>query len=472
MNVVNDFAAVLGREHVTDDPARLARFGPQPWQAGLHTPALVVRPGNADELKSIIKLAAARGLPLVPRSSGFDPWGASVPSVPGSILIDLSRFDRVLAIDGPNKKVKVEPGVTWSTLQPALAQEGLMVCNPLLPHPAHSVVATALEREPILVPKSEYADVFMTAEMVLSDGEDFMTGTAAGKGMRGRNFPDGFIPGTRLFTGAQGTLGIVTAATLKAEWLPTLDKLFLLPFERLADLVEPLYALQRRMLGQECLVLDRTSLAALRGPTPADSAPFTILLCLSGFHRFGAEKVAAEEDALREIAGRLAFKVQEAPDGPALVKRLRSPAPQGPYWKWRARGASRELFFLCPLEEAPGLAGAVHDLAQVAGFPAGEIGFYLQPIERARVCHCEFNFPFDPADALQTALLGNLLPRLARLAFEGGALFSRPYGEWAGMVFGEAPDYLAAARLVKKALDPPGILNPGKLCLQEATHGN
>jgi FAD/FMN-containing dehydrogenase len=472
MDLEKSLSEITGPAQVIRESARLAFYGPLPWQQGLFAPALAVRPGSAEEVSAVVRLAAQNGIPVVPRSSGFDPLGASVPSVAGALTLDLSRLDHVLGIDGPNKKVKLEPGVSWEKIQPVLAREGLMVCNPLLPHPAHSAVTSALEREPILVPKSEYSDVFMTAEMVLSDGGEFMTGTAAGRGMRGRNFPDGFIPGTRLFTGAQGTLGIVTAATLKAEWLPVLDKLFLLPFERLADLVEPLYAIQRGMLGQECLVLNRALLSTLLGTTPRALPPYAILLCLSGFHRFPEEKIAAEEDALREIAGRLAFRVQDAPGGPALVEKLRGPASGGIYWKWHARGASQGIFFLCPVETAPDIVEALDFMAREAGFPVDETGLYLQPIERARACHCELNIPFDPSDAVAINLLRNLMPRLAGLAFKRGALFSRPYGDWAEMVFREAPDYLAATRLVKGALDPAGILNPDKLCLQEAAHGS
>jgi len=71
--------------------------------------------------------------------------------------------------------------------------------------------------------------------MVLASGDLFWTGTAMGKGMKGQNFPDALIPSTRLFLGAQGTLGIITWANLKAEFLPTMDKLFFLPFEQVND---------------------------------------------------------------------------------------------------------------------------------------------------------------------------------------------------------------------------------------------
>lgn len=226
MAIRDELAARVGDDYVLDDPETLAGYAADHSLVKGSLPSFVVRPGETAEIQAVLKYAGELSLPVTPRSSVIGFYGAALPTQ-GGIVLDLARLNHILEIDGRNKKVKLEPGVTWAQAQSELAKEGLMVAGPLLPHRDKSVLTTALEREPILIPKNEYSDVFLTAELALADGSMFLTGTAAGKGMKGRNFPDGLIPGTRIFLGAQGTLGVVTWANLKTEWLPSLENYWL-----------------------------------------------------------------------------------------------------------------------------------------------------------------------------------------------------------------------------------------------------
>ena len=80
--------------------------------------------------------------------------------------MDLTRMNKILEVDGGDRSVRVEPGVTWAQVQEELGKQGMMVCNPLLPHTLKPVLTSTMEREPILIPKSEYNETFLTAEMV------------------------------------------------------------------------------------------------------------------------------------------------------------------------------------------------------------------------------------------------------------------------------------------------------------------
>jgi len=262
MAIKEEVAGIVGAEYVVDNPETLEKYSRDYSLVQPRMPSYVVFPKNTEEIQGVVRYANEHLIPVTPRSSGVSFYGAGIPSQ-GGIILDLSRMNKILEVDGRNKKVKVEPGATWAQVQDELAKQGLMVCNPLLPHPSKSVLTSAMEREPILVPKSEYNEVFLTSEMVLASGDLFWTGTAMGKGMKGQNFPDALIPSTRLFLGAQGTLGIMTWANLKAEWLPTMDKVFFMPFEQIEDVAEPVYRIQRRMLGNECFILNGFNLAAI-----------------------------------------------------------------------------------------------------------------------------------------------------------------------------------------------------------------
>jgi len=476
MATKDELAGIVGAEYVADDAKTLEKYAGDSSFVQPRMPSYVVRPKNTEEIQGVVKYANEHLFPVVPRSSGVSFYGAGIPSQ-GGIILDLSRMNKILEVDGRNKKVKVEPGVTWAQAQAELAKQGLMVCNPLLPHPDKSVLTSALEREPILIPKSEYSEVFLTAEMVLASGDLFWTGTAMGKGMKGQNFPDALIPSTRLFLGAQGTLGIITWANLKAEWLPTRDKVFFIPFERIEDVAEPVYRIQRRMLGNECFVLNNFDLAAIlaeKWPGDFDNLrealpPWTVILCLSGLHRLPEEKIEYEEEALMEVASELHIGVQPTVGGipglgSTILKLLRQPWSGDGYWKSRYKGSCHDIFFHTTLDKVPEFTEAMNGVAAEYGYPTRDIGVYLQPIERARACFCQFGFHCNPEDEGEVNSVRNLFLEASEEAISMGGLFTTPYGPWADMVYSRAATYTEVMKVVKNAFDPNNILNPGKLC--------
>jgi len=180
MAIKEELVGIVGSEYVSDEPETLEKYARDYSFVQPRMPSYVVSPKNTEEIQGVAKYANENLIPITPRSSSISFYGAGIPSQ-GGIILDLARMNKILEIDGRNKKVKVEPGVTWAQVQDELEKQGLMVCNPLLPHPSKSVLTSAMEREPILIPKSEYSEVFLTCEMVLASGDLFWTGTAMGK---------------------------------------------------------------------------------------------------------------------------------------------------------------------------------------------------------------------------------------------------------------------------------------------------
>ncbi len=467
---------IVGAQYVVDDPETLKKYSEDFSFVQPRMPRYVVYPGSTEEVQGVVRYANECLIPVTPRSSGISFYGAGIPSQ-GGIILDLSRMNRILEIDVRNRKVKVEPGVTWAQVQQELEKHGLMVCNPLLPHPAKWVLTSAMEREPILIAKSEYSETLLTAELVLASGDLFWTGTAIAKGMKGQAFPDALIPGTRLFLGSQGTLAIMVWANIKAELLPTMDKLFFVPFERIEDVAEPIYRIQRRMLGNECFVLNSFNLAAIlaeKWPEEFDSLretlpPWTLVLCLSGLRRLPAGRIKYEEEALMKLASELHFEPRRTVGGiPALdrtvLKMLRKPWSGDGYWKFRYKGSCHDIFFHTTLDRVPEFIAVVNGVAARYGYPTKDIGVYLQPIERGRICFCQYGFHCDPDDAKDVGRVRKIYLEASELAMNMGGLFTTPYGPWADMVYSRAATYTATLKVVKNALDPNNILNPGKLC--------
>jgi len=470
MDIKERLTRIVGEVYVKDSPGELEAYSRDLSPTPPRRPNFVVSPGTAGEVAEVVRLAREHRMPVVPSSSEVHFTGGTVPAQ-GGIVLDLRRLDRILEVDTRNRRVRLEPGVTWPRLQEELEKYELMALMPLHPHPGKSVLTSLLEREPPLITKFEYAEPLLTMELVLGTGEVLRTGSACVPGYGERALSHGVQPEGpgldffKLVQGAQGTMGIVTWANIKAEYLPRVNKLFFYPGppERL---VEFTYRLLRRHIGHECLLLERLNLALLADVPEDGLPPWTGILVLSGGPRRPHEKVAYEEKALREIAEETGVELRESlpglPGPEEWLSLLRRPRKDGKeYWKLRRRGCCLELFFITVLERAPDFVGEVARLAAEFGFPGEDLSFYIQPLERGRACHFEADLYYGQerlpeARSFHRAAVGRLLNL--------GALFTRPYGPAAETVFSRAAAYTAALRKVKSILDPDNILNPGKLC--------
>ena len=169
--VKNDLVGIVGKENIRDDPATLEEYS-----GGLaqNTPAAVVRPANTDEVQRVVKWANENRTPLIPVSSGPPHFrGGTVPGVEGAVIVDLRRMNKIIRVDADNRVAIVEPGVTFGQLQSELAAHGLSAYMPLLPRSSKSVLASVLERDPILMPSVHFdsTDPMLCTEIVFGTGD-------------------------------------------------------------------------------------------------------------------------------------------------------------------------------------------------------------------------------------------------------------------------------------------------------------
>jgi hypothetical protein len=284
----------------------------------------------------------------------------------------------------------------------------------------------------------------------------------------------------RFVQGAQGTMGVVTWTNLKIMWGTTKDKVYFAPVYDLAYAQEFLYRLLPRRVGQEVVLLNRTDLATIIAEDfPADFErlraalpPWTLIIVISGLLRRPDEKIAYEEKLLKEIIRNEYTKltIDEAlPGFPGLGNKvlslLRNPWPADvPYWKNRWQGGSQSLFFIARPEKTQKFVDIVESVAPKFGYPVADIGSYIQPIEHNRACQVEFTFFYDEKNAAAKANIAALYKHAAKALMNEGALFTRPYGELAPMVYERAASYVMALKRVKKIFDPNNVMNPGNLC--------
>jgi FAD/FMN-containing dehydrogenase len=480
-------AALVSQENVVDDPEILESFSRDHSFTREMKPRLVIKPKNVAEVQKIVKWANQSNTPLVPVSSGPPRFhGDTVPGVSEAAIIDLSGMKNILEINRRNRLAIIEPGVTYSELQPALAKEGLRLSTSLLPRANKSVLTSLLEREPRLNARYQWSsmDPLRCVEIVWGDGNRLWSGSAGMDAMdlerqesQGKRPIDPAGPAQtdfyRFLAAGQGSMGIATWASVRCEVLPQLHKLFFVPANRLNDLLDFTYRILKFRYAEELFLMNNTNMANVLGNNfdqikafKEKLPPWLVLVGISGLEELPAERVKFQEKDIREIARQ--FGLELLPEiagvsGEQVYQLIGHPSRE-PYWKLGYRGGCQDFFFITTLDRTPQFAKTMSSAAESAGYPVSDIGVYIQPRHQGVNCHCEFNLPYRPDKPEDVTRARGLYARASDALMEQGAFFSRPYGIWANIAFKRDPKSAALLKNIKSVFDPKGIMNPGKLC--------
>jgi hypothetical protein len=486
--VTSGLEEIVGKDNVLNNRDILKEYCGGLTSVPGKMPAGVVKPANTEELQGVVRWANENKVPLVPVSSGAPHFrGGTIPNTEGAVIVDLRRMNKIIRVNASNRVAIVEPGVTFSELQSELAKFGLCTYIPLCPRGSKSVIASVLDRDPILMPGVHFdsTDPMLCTEIVFGTGDKMRTGEAAGPDTLEQQWEIGkaqispFGPTQmdpqRLVSGAQGTIGIVTWMSLKCRFLSELSRAFLIPSTSLEPLIELGYYLTRIRFSGNIFILNGCNLACLMRYTPREIASmrdslsaWVMFVSCEGYGPMPEEKVQYLEADLRELAGSYSLDLCTDISGvnaEEFSHLLPLPSPE-PYWKLGLKGAFNDIFFLTTLGKTPEFAGVLSELAQQQGFPVGNIGAYIQPVVQGTSCHCEFNLYYNPENQAESALTAKLADEAASRMEEKGAFFSRPYSGWVDVAYRRASDTVKMQKKVKDIFDPNWILNPGKLCFK------
>ena len=481
----SDLEKIVGKENIVDDKNTLKKYSHDQSLSSPRMPDCAVFVENATQIQDIVKLANETVTPLIPYSSGQNLHGATIPDQ-GGIMIDMSKMKAISNLDQDNWHVQIEPGVTFEELQDYLEKQGFRAMIPFGAPTKRSALTSYLERDPVLAAANFETGntLIMDTEVVLASGEIFRTGNWASGGDPGS--PAGPIRNRiyRMFTAAQGTMGIMTKMIVQIEPLQKKRKIFFIPFNSLSEAVEPIRRIQRKEIGNECLLLNKFNLAVILTDSwnipdtfPAEPVAteefeeiqkvlpaYTMIICLNGHPRRPEEKIAYESEALKEICDDMNIELLESlPNVPGaeniMLKEINRPFKI--LKKFNYKGSVQNLCFKAPLNKITELEEKLNTLATKNNYPIFDIGVYLLPMERARAIHCEFDLHVNAAD---TKEIEPLWLKASSELINNGAYFDRPYGPWADMMYSRAANYTIMLRKLKKETDPNNILNPGKLC--------
>jgi glycolate oxidase len=421
-------------------------------------PDWVARPLSVIEVSRILRLCHQHGIPVTPRGAGTGLAGGAVP-VEGGIVLDMSGMNRILEIDIPNLQVIVEPGVIHEKLNLALKRYGFF----FPPDPGSSKMCTIggmISNNSSGMRSVKYGttrNYVLDLEVVLANGRIIRTGSRTLKSSAGYDL-------TRLMVGSEGTLGIITRAGLKIAPLPRARQLLIALFEdarAAGSAVTKVFA--SGITPSACEILDRTSLQVLKRVDAGLALPDAGDVIL--FEADGSE--ASAKESIRQIAEvcrptALELKVasgQEEMDSIWAARRLVGAAVS-------RLDPSRSRVYMgedvgVPLRQIPELIKRVERISQESGIPAMKYGH----IGDGNLHVALF---IDVMDQEQWERLQGAADQIHKAAMELGGTVSSEHGiglaraQYMEEQLGEALMFMKA---IKKALDPKGILNPGKMAL-------
>lgn len=447
-------------------------------------PSHIVRPANVDRLQELLRLANQSGLNLTVVSSTGRHSRGGFAAQKDHALIDLSPWKRIPWVNRRNRVCLIEPGVTYGELLGALHPLGMTAPMPLSPRSGKSVIASVMDREPATWPNRQWdiSDPVASTEVIFGSGDLFRTGAAGGPGTLEQQRASGGAQKSplgpsqtdfhRVVQGSQGTMGIVTWITLRAELKPSVEQPFLLGVSSFSELLPFVYEVQKQWLGEHFFILNRTAAAMLM--TAQNTGDFKSMLnslphyiCLqniAGFERMPRKRVDYQRQDISSIARK--HRLNLTPSlGKVTAKAVLETAtrPCGEIdWRQRLKGHCLSVFFLTTLDRAPQLVDVFMDAAGSQGIEKESIGLYVQPVVQNHACHVELLCPFDPGTAGDCEIMRKLEKEsVARLA-ANGAFFSRPYGSAGDIVFQQNPMSYEVLRKIKGVFDPNGVLNNGK----------
>ncbi|QTA93142.1 FAD-linked oxidase [Desulfonema magnum] len=422
--------------------------------ASAYLPDAVVFPQNAKQISEILKLANEERFAVIPRGAGSGMTGGSVAVRRGVVLV-MTRLNRILNIDKNNLIAFAEPGVVTGHFHKAVEQQGLFYP----PDPASSEFSTLggnvaeCAGGPRAVKYGVTRDYVLGLEAVLPTGEIIRTGVRTAKGVVGYDL-------TRILTGSEGTLGVITRMTLRLLPLPETIKTITAFFDKIDAAAETVSEIIRhRIIPRTIEFMDNASIRCAENylniglPTEPEAL---LLIEVDGTEAETASAVNALELLCLSL-------------GAARVETAKTKADAANLWKAR-RAVSPALFqygphkinedIVVPRSNIPDMVRKISELRD-------KTGLFIASFGHAGDGNIHFNIMLDKKNKTELEKADAAVDALFDYTLELGGTISGEHGvgitksPYISREIGSAELHLM--KKIKVVFDPGGILNPGKI---------
>ena len=450
--LIDDLAAAGAGDLVTDPDvlASYERDQAAPALVPAGSPAAVVRPRTTHEVQQAVRTAALHGIPVVPRGAGSGLSGGA-NAIDGCLVVSLERMTDLVELDGPSMLATVQPGLVNAQLREAAGREGLFYA----PDPASWEFSTiggniATNAGGLCCVKYGVTrDALLGLEVVLADGRAVRIGRRARKGVAGYDLAS-------LFCGSEGTLGIVTEATLRLIPPPRSSATMAASFPTLGSAGRAIAKIVRNSTPSVLELMDRTTIQAVERMAPQGLDEEIAVLVFARSDLGGVAALREVDQIARwceEAGATLAITTDEEAEGRMLMAARRLA-----YSALEHQGATLLDDVGVPLGRIPALLEGIEAVAARHGVLIGTFG-------HAGDGNMHPTIVFDHRDPDAVARANAAFAELVGLALDLGGTVTGEHGvgllkrDFLPRELGEAHGLNHA---IKHALDPNGLFNPGK----------
>ena len=462
MDIVSELSRIAGEENVFSDPVEcIANSRDASVHVGI--PDVVVYTQTTEQVSAIMRLANKERIPVTVQGSGTSLTGASLP-VEGGILLDVHRMNRILEINKGNFYARVEPGVICNDLNIALGKQNLM----FPPNPGSELIASiggmmsTNSSGHRAVKYGTARDYIKSLRVVLADGTVIDTGFKTPKSSMGYDL-------NHVFASSEGTLGIITEITVKIQPLPEYTALALAIFHDLNAAGEAVTDIITSGIQlAACEILDRYSLKIVEDAVGKDVSKIEAMLII--------ESDGTKETVIRDMEriGRICeqYHVDEFTwsDDPAKAGEIMEARGKLVPTLSRIKPGNR----LVPISEDLGIPPTrIPETIRRAQAIADKYNLLLTTFGHIGDGNVHTTFVTDMRSQEEWERLKPAADELAELALEMGGTITAEHGTGlarAPYMEKQLGPALEVMRAIKKALDPQGILNPGKMGLDKKRH--
>ncbi|MGW4466933.1 FAD-binding oxidoreductase [Micromonospora sp. NPDC004704] len=460
--LLDDLRAALGTAAVLTDPDLLAGYRHDEADlcaSGL--PAVVVRPTGTAEVVAVVRVAAAHGVPVIPQGARTGLAGGA-NAVDGAVVVSTTAMDRILEIDPVNRIAVLQPGVVNAALAGEVAKYGLRYP----PDPGSwesSTIGGNVATNAggmCCVKYGVTGEYVLGLEVVLASGEVLRTGRRTAKGVAGYDL-------TRLFVGSEGTLGVITEITVSLRPAPEESLTLVAVFGSIAEAGAAVAEISAQGLSPSLLeLLDQTHLRAIEAYRPMGLRTDARALLLAAVDT--GSRAPADLDRLAEVCTAAGadevFAASDAVEAAALLqaRRLAHPAMER-YAAEAFPGGNGGLFLDDVAVPRTALAALLDGVERIAAEQEVLIGV----VGHAGDGNMHPLIVVDRADPDSVARSQRAFDAIMELALSLGGTCTGEHGvgllkrDWLAREIG--PVGIRVHHAIKNALDPTGLLNPGKV---------
>jgi glycolate oxidase len=456
--VISQLQKIVGKGAVLTSKEDLNAYSYDGTTTWVHMPDVVVLPTTTEQVSRILKLANEKRIPVTPRGAGTNVSGGSIP-IKGGIVLCTTRMNKILDINKANFTAAVEPGVVLQDFNMALAKQGLFYPPDPQSFMGCTIGGTVAENAggPYCVKYGVTKQYVLGLEVVLANGYVMKLGGVTVKNRTGYEL-------VMLFTGSEGTLGVITKITLKLLPMPPASKTLMAVFDDMAVGGEVVSNIMTSgVIPAKIEFVDNFVLRRIEEMTPMGlpvEAKALLLIQTDG-------SPAAVEAETKQIVALL------KKGGAKEIKVAKDAKEAAMYWKMRSAGfaatfgAAHTVMaedVTVPRDKLPEFINKLDEISK-------RTGFFISCLGHAGDGNLHPSIFTDIRNKKEFAKAQKTMEEIFEAAMSLGGVLSGEHGigleKQRFLKRAMDPIALNLMRKIKGVLDPNNILNPGKIWEEE-----